>query len=107
VADNESTLRTEIYGIIDQMMTDYTAPRKPFRLHTLAFGPVFDSSNGDSSAALTTLQNMQYHGNTQTNASTALDAFKILTGDDATLVTNLQTAIKTIMQGSIQIVLLE
>jgi Flp pilus assembly protein TadG len=107
VPDNDSTVRTEIYGIIDQMVTDYTAPRKPFRLHTLAFGPVFDSSNGDSGPALTTLQGMQFHGGTQTNASTALDSFKILTGNDATVITNLQTAIKTIMQGSIQIVLLE
>jgi hypothetical protein len=107
VSDNHSTVRNEIYGIIDQMRTDYTSPRKPFRLHTIGFGPVFDSANPDQAECLTTLQNMQFRGKTQNSASTPLDPFKIVTGTDTQVINDLQTAIKTIMQGSIQIVLLE
>jgi Flp pilus assembly protein TadG len=105
--DNDSTVRAEIYGLIDQLKADYTSPRKPFRLHTIGFGPVFDSANPDQVECLTTLQNMQYRGNTQTDPNTALDGFKVVTGTDAQVISALQLAIKTIMQGSIQIVLLE
>jgi hypothetical protein len=107
VGDNDSTVRAEIYGIIDQMKTDYTSPRRPFRLHTIGFGPVFDAANPNQAGCLTTLQNMQYHGNSQSDPATPLDAFKIVTGNDAAVIATLQTAIKQIMQGTIQIVLLE
>jgi len=107
VSDNESTVLSEVYGIIDQMNTDYSTPRKPFRLHTIGFGPVFDSTNTDQATCLGTLQAMQYHGGTQTSASTALDSFKIVTGADSDKATKLQQAISKIMQGSIQIVLLD
>jgi hypothetical protein len=107
VADNDATVRTEIYGLVDQLKTDFSSARKPFRLHTIGFGPVFDASNPDQTECLKTLQEMQYRGNTQTNPNTPLDGFKIVTGNDAQVINSLQTAIKTIMQGSIQIVLLE
>jgi hypothetical protein len=104
--DNASTVLSQIYGVIDQMTTAYSTPRKPFRLHTIGFGPVFDSGSANRSTCLSTLQNMQYHGNAQTNPSTALDPFKIVTGTDAQMISALQTAITKIMQGSIQVVLL-
>jgi hypothetical protein len=50
---------------------------------------------------------MQYHGNVQRDPATPLDDFKIITGDDSAVVTKLQAALTKIMQGSIQVVLLE
>jgi hypothetical protein len=105
--DNDPNLVTSILNLIDSLNTAYSTPRKPLRLHTIGFGPLYDSSSPQRAAALDTLQKMQYHGNTQATASTALDSFKIVTGDDETMAKNLQKAIGTIMQGSIQIVLLE
>ncbi|HEY1377428.1 MAG TPA: pilus assembly protein TadG-related protein [Gemmataceae bacterium] len=107
VGDNDSGVLAEINGIIDQLKADNSTARRPFRLHAIGFGPVFDASNPDQAACLATLQSMQYHGNTQASASTPLDSFKLATGTDAQVMTKLQTAITTIMQGSIQIVLLE
>jgi hypothetical protein len=106
-ADNSSAVTSQIYGIINQMKTAYSSSRKPLRVHTIGFGPIFDSTSSARAGALQTLQTMQYHGNVQTSASTPLDSFKIITGDDATMATNLQAAIGRIMQGSIQVVLLE
>ena len=106
-SDNSSSVTTPIYSIIDQMKTDYSSNRKPFRLYTIGMGPDFESSYSGQAAALTTLQTMQYHGGTQSSASTPLPSFQIVTGDDATVVSNLTTAITKIMQGSIQVVLLE
>src|SRR6476469_3477885 len=101
--DNDSAVLSEIYGVIDQMTAAYSTPRKPFRLHTIGFGPVFDSGSANRSTCLSTLQNMQYHGGSQTSATTALDSFKIVTGNDAQMISALQTAITKIMQGSIQV----
>ncbi len=50
---------------------------------------------------------MQYHGNTQSSASTPLNSYQIVTGSDATMAANLQTAMSMIVQGSIQVVLLQ
>jgi hypothetical protein len=105
--DNNSTVLSEIYGIIDQMKIAYSTPRKPIRLHTICFGPVFESGSANQAACLSTLQNMQYRGNTQSSPATPLDAFKIVTGPDSQMVSKLQTAISRLMQGSLQIVLLE
>lgn len=105
--DNAASLVTHILSLVDSLNTAYSTPRKPLRLHTIGFGPLYDATSSQKSAALDTLQKMQYHGNTQSSASTPLDSFKIVTGDDLTLVTNLQKAMSTIMQGSIQVVLLD
>jgi hypothetical protein len=105
--DNDPAVRSEIYGIIDQLKADHGSGRRPFRLHTIGFGPVFDTTNPNQPENLATLQNMQYRGNSQTNPNTPLDPFKIVTGSDSVVIQKLAEAITTIMQGSIQIVLLE
>jgi hypothetical protein len=105
--DNDPPVLTELYGVIDQLRADHSSGRRPFRLHTIGFGPVFDASNPEQATCLNTLQNMQYRGNAQANPATPLDAFKVVTGTDAQVINKLQSAITTIMQGSIQIVLLE
>jgi Flp pilus assembly protein TadG len=106
-ADNDPNVTAQIYTIIDQMKADYSSPRKPFRLYTIGTGPDFESSYSGQAAALTTLQTMQYHGGTQSSASTPLPAFQICTGNDATISASLATALTKIMQGSIQVVLLQ
>ncbi len=107
LGDNDPAVLSEIYGIIDQMKTDYSSARKPFRLHTIGLGPIFEATNPNQATALSTLQTMQYHAGTQNSASTPLDSYKIVTGTEAQMSTALQTAISKIMQGSIQIVLLD
>jgi hypothetical protein len=47
-----------IYSLVQQLATDYSTLRNPFRLCTFGFGPVFQGAN--ASAALSTLQTMQY-----------------------------------------------
>jgi hypothetical protein len=106
-SDNSSTVTTQINGIIDQMVSSYSTARKPFRLYAIGFGPDFLSSYSSQSTNLSTLQTMQYHAGTQSSASTALPSFQVVTGNNATMTANLTTAITKIMQGSIQVVLLQ
>ncbi len=103
--DNSTSVRNEVYGIIDQLSSAFSTARRPLRLHTIAFGPVFDGTSSGRTAALQTLQAMQYHGNTQSDPNTALDSYKIITGDDSTVMSQLQTALTKIMQGSLQVAL--
>ena len=89
------------------MVSSYSTARKPFRLYAIGFGPDFLSSYSSQSTNLSTLQTMQYHAGTQSSASTALPSFQVVTGNNATMTANLTTAITKIMQGSIQVVLLQ
>ena len=87
-SDNNSTVTTQIYGIIDQMVTSYNTARKPFRLYAIGFGPDFDSSYSEYSTNCTTLQTMQYscrHANQRLHA--AARRYQIVTGTNATMAT--------------------
>ncbi len=105
-SDNSTSVRNEIYGIIDQLNAAYSTPRRPLRLHTIAFGPEFDANSAGASEALITLQNMQYRGNTQSDPNTPLDSYKVITGNDVQVMSQLQKALTVIMQGSIQVALM-
>jgi hypothetical protein len=92
----------------------YATPRKPVFLHTIAFGSLFDATNSSSSktTALNLLQQMQAIGTTQspgspTDATTALQSYKIITGTSSTRISNLQTAFSNILQDGLQLTLIK
>jgi Flp pilus assembly protein TadG len=112
-SDNDPTVTGQINTICQQIVAQdtanppgYSTARKPVLIHTIAFGPVFDATSSGRTAALQTLQQIQYIGNTQASASDPLPAYKIITGTDATIVTNLRTALETIMQGEVPVSLI-
>jgi hypothetical protein len=107
-SDNSSSVTTQIYSICQQLVAQttatppgYSTTSKPVLIHTIAFGPVFAATSSKRTSALQTLQQIQYIGNTQSNASTSLPAYKIVTGDDDTVAQDLQTAITTIMTAGV------
>jgi Flp pilus assembly protein TadG len=104
---NNSTVLNEVYGIVQQLATDYGTTRNPFRLYALGFGPVFASGAPDRTNALTTLQTMQYYAGTQANASTALPSNQIITGTDSQMSSNMISAYTSILQNSVQIALIK
>jgi Flp pilus assembly protein TadG len=101
--DADPVVTTQIYSLIDQMNTTYGTTRNPFKLYAIGFGPVFDGP--DASLAKSVLQTMQFHGNTQSNASTALPSYQIITGTDAQMSANLVSAYTNILQNGVQIAL--
>ena len=102
---NDPTVLSQVYSIIDQLVTSYGTTRNPFRLYALGFGPVF--TGPDASAALSTLQTMQFHAGTQNNASTALPANQIITGTDSVMSANMVAAFTNILQNGVQIALIK
>jgi hypothetical protein len=100
---NDSTVTSQVYSLIQQLVTDYGTSRNPFRLYAVGFGPVFQGT--DATSALTTLQTMQYNAGTQTSASTALPSNQIITGTGAQMSTNMIDTFTQILQNGVQIAL--
>jgi hypothetical protein len=103
--NNDPTVLSQVYSLVDQLKSDYGSSRNPFRLYAIGFGPVF--SGAEASDALSTLQTMQYHAGTQSSASTALPSNQIITGSDATMSSNMITTFTNILQSGVQVALIQ
>lgn len=103
--DADPHVTDQIYTLIDQLNTTYGSSRNPFKLYTIGFGPVFSGSDRDT--ALGVLQTMQFHGNTQSDASTSLPSSQVITGTDADMTANLISAYTNILQKGVQIALIK
>ena len=104
-ASNDPTVTSQIYSLVQQLSTDYGTSRNPFKLYAIGFGPVFQSTQ--ASSALTTLQNMQYYGGTQTSASTALPSNQVIIGTDTQMSTAMINTYTQILQNGVQIALIK
>jgi len=102
---NDPTALSQVYGLIQQLVTTYSTSRNPFRLYTVGFGSVFQGAN--ASSALTTLQTMQYYAGTQSSASTALPSNQIITGTDTQMSTNMIDTFTKILENGVQIALVK
>ncbi len=102
---NDPTVLSQVYSLIQQLVTDYGTSRNPFRLYAIGFGSVFQGTN--ASSAKTTLQTMQYYAGTQTSASTALPSNQIITGTDSQMSTNMIDTFTKILQNGVQIALIK
>ena len=78
----------------------YSTPTRPLLIHCLAFGP--QGANG-----MPTLIQMQQDGNVFDDSGGSLPGYKIIDGSASTIVSNLQTAIKTILQNGVQVSLIQ
>jgi Flp pilus assembly protein TadG len=103
--NNNSSVVSQVNSLVQQLATDYTTQRNPFRLYAIGFGPVF--SGTDASSALSTLQGMQYYAGTQSSASTPLPSNQIITGTDATMSANMVAAFTSILNNGVQIALIK
>jgi hypothetical protein len=87
----------------------YSTPRKPAKIYTIAFGSLFEPANSSTykTQALGVLQNLQTIGGVQSSNSTPLDPSQIIVGTPAQRISNMQTAFQKIMQGGVQISLVQ
>lgn len=95
-------MTTQITSIITQLAAQdtsagYGTSSRPFLLHCLAFGPQINST------AISTLNSMQQAG----NVNDGMPAYKIIDGNAANVVSDLQTAIATILQDGVQVSLIQ
>ncbi len=102
---NNATVLNQINSLVQQLASDYSSSRNPFRLYAIGFGPVFTGANANS--ALQTLQNMQYYAGTQSSPSIALPSGQIITGTDTQMSANMISTFTNILQSGVQIALIK
>ncbi len=101
--DNDSTVTSQINSLCTQLAAQYTSGgysvgARPLLIHCLAFGP-----EGTTSAAVATLNQMQQIG----NVNDGMPSYKLINGNQNTIVSDLQTAIRTILQSGVQVSLIQ
>ena len=113
-SDNDPTVTSEIFSIVGQICAldtatppGYSTTRKPVLVHCIGFGPIFEAASASRTAALATLQQIQYIGKTQSSPGAALPSYKIIIGDDPTKTALLRSAINAIMEDGVQVVLIK
>jgi hypothetical protein len=112
--DNDSTVTSQIFEVVGQICAldtasppGYSTVRKHVLVHCIGFGPVFEASSPNQSAALSTLQQIQYIGSVQSSPATPLADYKIITGNPTAMAANLQQALDHIMEDGVQVVLIK
>ena len=85
----------------------YSTTRNPARVHSIAFGDLFETTSTEEADALTFVLNVQQKGNTSATTDTSIESYKIITGNYNTRITNLQNAFQRIMQSGIQVSLIQ
>jgi hypothetical protein len=93
--------------VVNQMCntSDPNSWGKRAKVHCIGFGDLLEPTApaGPRSTAISVLSNIQKAGNT----SATLESYKIITGNYANRIANLQEAFQRIMQGDIQLSLIE
>ena len=100
-----ATGATQSQTIASQICADvsaggYSTTRNPVKIHCIAFGSLFEPSNASANKtnALQSLADLEVIGKVQSSGAATLSSNKIIVGDFNTRITNLQTALNTIMQ---------
>lgn len=83
----------------------FSLPNAPARVYAIGFGDIFSTSSGD--AAKTFLLNVQKNGNTSASTDTTIPSYQIITGPYQDRIDNLRTGLERILQGGVQVTLVE
>jgi hypothetical protein len=115
--DNDPAVTGPIFDICNTICSlDSASPpgyarfTKPVYIHCIGFGPVYDVGAPERAGALATLQQIQCIGSTQASPSDPMDVnqpYKIITGTQDQVTKNLQKAFTIILQGGVQVSLLQ
>jgi Flp pilus assembly protein TadG len=108
--DNASTVTSQINSLCQQIVAADTAsppgytsgPRKVL-IHCLGFGPLFAPGSSEASANIATLNQMQTIG----NVNDGMPSYKIIYGDQTTIVNNLQQAFTQILESTVPVSLIQ
>lgn len=108
-SDNASTVTSQVYSLCNQICAletagspGYSSASKKVQIHCLGFGPVFEAGSSGRAAAVATLNQMQTIG----NVTDGMPSYKLITGDEATMISNMQKAFTQILQNGIQVSLI-
>ncbi|HEV7225107.1 MAG TPA: pilus assembly protein TadG-related protein [Pirellulales bacterium] len=106
--DNASTVTSQINTICQNIANldsagtpGYSTATKPVQIHCIGFGTYFSPSSPAASANISTLNAMQQIG----NVNDGMPSYKLVYGDQNTIVANLQQAIIKILESTVPVAL--
>ena len=109
-SDNASTVTTQINSICTQICAletasspGYSSATKKVQIHCIGFGPLFDPATSGQSTRVATLNAMQVIG----NVNDGMPSYKLVYGNETTMINNMQQAFTKILQNGIQISLIQ
>jgi Flp pilus assembly protein TadG len=109
-SDNASTVTTQINNICQQIVAadtasppGYTSGARKVLIHCLGFGPLFAPGASTAAPNTATLNQMQTIG----NVNDGMPSYKIIYGNQNTIVTNLQQAFTQILESTVPVSLIE
>ncbi len=109
-SDNASTVTTQVNTLCTNLANlttastpGYSTPSKPLLLHCIGFGPQFDPSTSTAATNKGTLNTMQTLG----NVTDGMPSYKIIYGNQSSIVSGLQQAFTQILQSGVQVSLIQ
>jgi len=111
------TASSAAVGIVTQICKDaaptatggadsgFSLPNAPARVYSLGFGDIFSTS--DAAAAKSFLLDIQKAGKTSASTDTEIPSYQIITGPYQDRIENLRTGLERILQGGVQVTLVE
>ncbi len=103
------TIYTSWSGLPTGKGAGFSTTRQPAYIHTLAFGELFETSTTSllKTRALEFLRNVQIAGNTSAVGASSIESYKIITGNSTQRIDKIKEALERIMQGGINVALVE
>lgn len=108
--DNDSTVTSQIYGLCEQIVAadsasppGYTSGSRLALIHCIGFGPLFAPGSSEASANTATLNQMQTIG----NVNDGMPSYKIIYGDQSTVINDLQQAFTNILESTVPVSLIQ
>jgi hypothetical protein len=83
----------------------FSLPNAPARVYAIGFGDIFSTSAGDTAKSF--LLDIQKNGNTSSSTDTTIPSYQIITGPYQDRIDNLRTGLERILQGGVQVTLIE
>ena len=109
-ADNDPAVTSQIYTICQQLAASdtagppgYSSGSHKLQIHCIGFGPLFAAGSSEAAACKATLNQMQIIG----NVNDGMPSYKIIDGDQNTVITDLQQAINKILESTIPVSLIQ
>jgi hypothetical protein len=81
--------------------------RTPARIHTLAFGDLFESGSAQNANALAFLLRVQKAGYTSQSTDTSIETYKIITGTADQRIDKIKQAFARIMQAGVNVTIIQ
>jgi hypothetical protein len=104
--DPAVAVATRICALDTATQPGYSTARTPARIHCIAFGDLFETTQPQQANALTFLLRIQKAGNTSASGDSSIESYKIITGPYTDRIENLRQALERIMQSGIQVSLI-